>query len=147
MFIRTRQIKRRDTGGRPIKRYQAIWTENGREYRETFDTRELAQDKLDSVKTLLAQGQSPASLRERGREMFGVVAAHWLASRHDLKPRTRAEYENLLSTKTRARRNGDGSNHADLSITATFGNRPVNQIRREHIVVEPAQLKLHIRRD
>ena len=41
------------------------------EYRETFDTRELAQDKLDNVKKLLAQGQSPASLRDRG--IFGVV--------------------------------------------------------------------------
>jgi hypothetical protein len=65
--------------------------------RETYDTRELAQDKLDNVKKLLAQGQSPARLRERGRETFGVVAAQWLASRHDLKPRTRAEYENFLS--------------------------------------------------
>ena len=55
--------------------------------------------------------------RERGREMFGVVAAQWLANRHDLKPRTRAEYDNLLNAKTK-------SNHADLSITATFGHRP-----------------------
>jgi hypothetical protein len=62
--------------------------------------------------------------RERGRETFGVVAAQWLASRHDLKPRTRPEYENLLNAKTK-------SNHADLSITgATFGHRPVNQITR-----------------
>ena len=57
-------------------------------------------------------------------ETFGVVAAQWLASRHDLKPRTRPEYENLLNAKTK-------SNHADLPITgATFGHRPVNQITR-----------------
>jgi hypothetical protein len=61
--------------------------------------------------------------RERGRETFGVVAAQWLASRHDLKPRTRPDTRNLLNAKTK-------SNHADLSITATFGHHPVNQITR-----------------
>jgi integrase len=132
MHIRVRESARR-VKGKPIKRYQAVWYERGREYRETFDTREQAEDKLDDVKTQLAQGQSPASLRERGRESFGVVAAHWLASRHDLKPRTRAEYANLLSDKTRARRNVDGVSTADLSITAMFGDRPVNQIVRADI--------------
>jgi hypothetical protein len=81
------------------KRYQAVWLENGREFRATFDTRELAQGKLDGVKTLLVQGQSPASLREPGRETFGEVAAAWLVSRHDLKPRIPAEYANLLCLK------------------------------------------------
>ena len=109
------------------------WFEDGREYRETFDTRELAEDKLNRVKALLTQGQSPASLRERGRESFGVVAAQWLASRHDLKPRTRAEYDNLLSTKTRRLRDGNGKPTADLSITATFGDQPVNTITRADI--------------
>ena len=132
MHIRTRESSRR-VNGKPVKRYQAVWYEHSREFRETFDTRELAQDKLDSVKTLLAQGQSPASLRERGRETFGVVAAEWLASRHDLKPRTRAEYANLLSGKTRARRTGDGTSTADLSISATFDHRPVNEITRADI--------------
>ena len=132
MHIRTRESSRR-VNGKPVKRYQAVWSERGHEFRETFGTRELAQDKLDQVKTQLAQGQSPASLRERGREAFGVVAAQWLASRHDLKPRTRAEYANLLSDKTRARRNGDGASTADLSITATFGDWPVNEIMRADI--------------
>ena len=81
----------------------------------------------------LSQGQSPASLREHGRETFSAVAAAWLASRHDLKPRTRAEYANLLSGKTRARRNGDGVSTAGLSIAATFGDRPVNEIMRTDI--------------
>ncbi|PJE02320.1 tyrosine-type recombinase/integrase, partial [Mycobacterium sp.] len=132
MHIRVRDSRRR-VNGKPLKRYQAVWYEHGREYRETFDTRELAQDKLDRAKTLLAQGQSPASLRERGRETFGVVAAQWLASRHDLKPRTRAEYANLLSEKTRARRDGDGASTADLSISARFYHRPVNTITRADI--------------
>ena len=94
MHIRVRESGRR-VNGKPVKRYQSVWYEYGSEFRETFDTRELAQDKLDNVKMLLAQGQSAASLRERGRETFGVVAAQWLDSRHDLKPRTRAEYANL----------------------------------------------------
>jgi integrase len=81
---------------------------------------------------LLAQGQSAASLRERGQETFGVVAAAWLASRHDLKPRTRADYANLLSGKIRARRNGDVST-GDLSISSTFDRRPVNTITRADI--------------
>ncbi len=122
-----------DVAAATRERYQAVWYERHREYRETFDTRELAQDKLDRVKMQLSQGQSPASLREHGRETFSAVAAAWLASRHDLKPRTRAEYANLLSGKTRARRNGDGVSTAGLSIAATFGDRPVNEIMRTDI--------------
>jgi integrase len=72
-------------------------------------------------------------LRERGKESFSVVAAQWLASRHDLKPRTRGEYANVLASKTRARRNGDGASTADLSIAATFDHRPVNEILRADI--------------
>ncbi|MGV0774537.1 tyrosine-type recombinase/integrase [Mycolicibacterium elephantis] len=132
MHIRVRESSQRIKGKR-VKRYQAVWYEDGREYRETFDTRELAQDKLDGVKTQLAQGLSPASLRERGRETFGTVAAQWLGSRHDLKPRTRAEYENLLSDKKRPRRSADGDSTAHLSISATFGHRPVNEITRADI--------------
>lgn len=132
MHIRVRESGKR-VNGKPVKRYQAVWYEHGREYRETCDTRELAQDKLDRAKMLLSQGQSVASLRERGKETFGVVAAQWLDGRHDLKPRTRAEYANLLSGKTRARRNGDGASTADLSIAATFNHRPVNEIMRADI--------------
>ena len=50
-----------------------------------------------------------------------------------LKPRTRAEYENLLSAKTRALRDTDGNRIAALSIAATFGDRPVNEISRADI--------------
>ena len=132
MNIRVRDGGRR-VNGKPVKRYQAVWIEDGRRHTETFDTRELAQDKLDGVKTLLSQGKSPASLRERGRETFGVVAAQWLASRHDLKPATRAEYTNLLARKTRAHRDDDGVSTARLAIAATFGVRPVNEITRADI--------------
>ena len=33
-YIRVRETKRR-VKGKPIRRYQAIWTENGKEFRET----------------------------------------------------------------------------------------------------------------
>ena len=126
MHIRTRPSTRRDSRGRPIKRYQATWTENGRKRTETFDTREAAEDKLDRVKKLLAQGRSPSSLRELGRQPFGVVADQWLKSRHDVKPRYYAECKNLLAEKTKAK-------DADLSIAATFNHRPVNSITRNDI--------------
>jgi hypothetical protein len=50
-----------------------------------------------------------------------------------MKPRTRAGYENLLSAKTHILRDGDGKPTADLSIAATFGHRPVNEITRADI--------------
>ena len=132
MHIRTPQSRRR-VNGKPVKRYEATWIEDGIRHTETFDTREAAHDKLDDVKTLLSKGQSPAKLRERGRETFGVVAADWLASRHDLKPRTRAEYTNLLADKTKARRTRAGASTGDLSFASTFGHRPVNEIRRADV--------------
>lgn len=57
----------------------------------------------------------------------------WLAARHDLKPHTRAEYDNLLSAKTRTLRGTDGNSTAELSITATFGHRPISMITRADI--------------
>ena len=124
-YIRVRTTTRK-VRGKPQRRYQAIWVENGQTLSETFDTRQQAEARLDSIKTLLAQGQSPASLKERGQETFGVLAKAWLESRHDVKPRTRAAYENLLAEKTRKR--GE-----DLSIAATFNHRPINSITREQI--------------
>ncbi|RFZ61378.1 hypothetical protein DE4576_05474 [Mycobacterium marinum] len=129
---RTRDSRRR-VNGKPVKRYEATGIEDGTRHTETFDTREAAQDKLDDVKILLSKGQSPAKLRERGKETFAAVAADWLASRRDLKPRTRAEYANLLADKAKARRTPAGVSTADLSIAATFGHRRVNEIRRADV--------------
>lgn len=131
-YVKVRSSSRK-VRGRAVKRYQATWVEDGRTYAETFDTREAAEDRLERVKTLLAQGKSPASLREAGQATFATVATDWLAGRHDLKPRTRAEYTNLLATKTRARKAGDGVSSAELSIIATFGSRAVNSITRADV--------------
>ncbi|WP_304114857.1 hypothetical protein [Mycolicibacterium bacteremicum] len=61
------------------------------------------------------------------------MADEWLAGRHDLKPRTRAEYTNLLATKRRARKATDDTSTVDLSIAATFGARAVSSINRKDI--------------
>lgn len=124
-YIRVRESARK-VRGRAVKRYTAVWTEQGREFAETFDTREAAQDHIDKVKSLVAQGKSPSNLRDAGKATFSAVAADWLAGRHDLKPRTRAEYANLLATKTRGPMR-------ELSITATFGARAVNSITRADV--------------
>lgn len=63
-----------------------------------------------------------------GALTFSVAAGEWLASRHDLKPRTRAEYENLLRPKTRGPIATRG-----LSIDATFGGYPLSAITRQQI--------------
>lgn len=140
MYIRVRDSKRRDDRGRVIKRYTAVWVENGSEFGETFDTREGAQERLDRVKMLLGQGKSAAHLREAGKATFAAVADDWLAGRPDLKRRTRAQYANLLATKSRARRRADGESTGDLSISATFGSRAVNSITRAEIAKWVADL-------
>lgn len=63
-----------------------------------------------------------------GAMTFNRAAEEWLASRHDLKPRTRAEYENLLRPKTR----GPIATRR-LSIDAAFGGYPLNAITRQQI--------------
>ncbi|MGI1849940.1 hypothetical protein [Rhodococcus sp. SJ] len=63
-----------------------------------------------------------------GAVTFSPAAEEWLASRHDLKPRTRAEYENLLRPKTRGPIATRG-----LRIDATFGGYPLNAITRQQI--------------
>jgi integrase len=128
MYIRTREGTRRDARSRPVKRYQAVWVEDGRRHTETFDTRELAQDKLDNVKKLLGHGQSPAQLRELGSATFASVAALWVATRHDLKARTLAGYREMLSPATTRSRD-----MRDLGIDAVFGAKPVNEISRTDI--------------
>lgn len=126
-YVRVRDSARR-VNGKPVKRYQAVWFENGRRYTETFDTRELADNKLDRVKTLLLQGKSPASLRELGSETFRAVAAEWLATRHDVKRRTRAGHREKL--RPADQRKGD---MRTLGIDAVFGDKPVNEIRRSDL--------------
>lgn len=125
-YVKVR-ISARKVKGRAVKRYAGIYEENGTERSAgTFDTREAAQNAADEAERLLRQGKSPTILRDAGKATFDAVAAEWLASRHDLKPRTRAEYTNLLATKSRGKAR-------ELSIAATFGTRQVNSITRADV--------------
>lgn len=60
-----------------------------------------------------------------GAVSFSSAAEEWLESRHDLKPRTRAEYANLLSPKVKA--------DPALSIVEVFGGYPLDKITRQRI--------------
>lgn len=113
-------------------RYTALYSErDGSEHSAgTFGSEMAALKAAHDAEKLVSQGKSPASMRALGSETFGVVAAEWLASRHDLKPRVRREYANLLAPKTRARKDRNGVSTARLSIAATFGDQPVNDITR-----------------
>lgn len=127
-----RVITRKSAKG---KRYTGMYFEgDGSECSAgTFKTERAAIDAARDAERSVSQGKSPASLRDSGKATFATVADEWLAGRHDLKPRTRAEYTNLLATKSRARKTADGTSTADLSIAATFGVRAVNTITRKDI--------------
>lgn len=67
--------------------------------------------------------------RRSGAVTFREAAAAWLASRHDLKPRTRDGHASLLAAR-KAR-----TSAADLSIDATFGGWPLDKITRAYVSV------------
>ncbi|MCC9186417.1 tyrosine-type recombinase/integrase [Mycolicibacterium mageritense] len=129
-----RAITRKSAKG---NRHTAMYCESDGSERSagTFSNKKAALDAARDAETLVMQGKSPVSLRKLGSESFGVVAAEWLTGRHDLKPRTRRGYANLLATKTRAHKTIDAETNslvstAHLSIAATFGDRAMNTITR-----------------
>lgn len=99
---------------------------------ESFATREDAEARRDELNHQRRQHGGIVD-RRAGELLFTEAAQAWLASRTDLKQRTRAEYENLLRPKTRARKTADGVSTANLSIVATFGGRAVQAITRAEI--------------
>ncbi|MGV9713986.1 tyrosine-type recombinase/integrase [Gordonia sp. NPDC003424] len=137
--------------GRNTKRHEVVWREavtderglpipvnpdnpEGRKkYRsrqKSFTDRKAAEafrDKLNADK------HQPGGVSIPRDQLFAYAADAWLASRTDLKPRTRGEYENLLSPKTRARKDANGNSTAHLSIIATFGGKAVGSITRQQI--------------
>lgn len=70
-----------------------------------------------------------------GNTTFRTAAKQWLASRHDLKPTTRAEHRCALAPV--AKRRGDGKT---LGIDAVFGGYPLNAITRGQISAWVKQL-------
>ncbi|MDV7088673.1 tyrosine-type recombinase/integrase [Rhodococcus opacus] len=91
-----------------------------------FATKKAAEDYATTVEYNANRGTSFDP--KAGGFAFRQAAGEWLASRHDLKPRTHAEYANLLRPKT----TGSLAIRA-LSIDATFGGYPLNAVTRKQI--------------
>ncbi|MDH3022670.1 tyrosine-type recombinase/integrase [Gordonia alkanivorans] len=149
-WIKTYETKDRKRGKR-IRTYRVIWKETRRDDRglpipaseanpsgrkrstnrqRTFADREAAEQFRDEIN---AQKHQPGGVVVPRDQLFAHAADAWLASRTDLKPRTRGEYENLLSPKKRARKDANGNSTAHLSIIATFGGKAVGSITRQQI--------------
>ncbi|QYB02737.1 tyrosine-type recombinase/integrase [Rhodococcus sp. USK10] len=91
-----------------------------------FPTKKSAEDYATTVEYNATRGTTFDP--KAGGVAFRQAAGEWLASRHDLKPRTHAEYANLLRPKT----TGQLATRV-LSIDATFGGYPLNAITRKQI--------------
>lgn len=149
--IRARTTSGQHRNGRPVTHYEVRWREDVRDERglpvpvdparprgrkqqrtrqRSFRDRTAAEQFRDSLNT---ERHQPGGVAVPRDQLFAHVADAWLASRTDLKPRTRAEYANLLSPKKRARRDSAGRSTAYLSIIATFGGSAVGSITRQQI--------------
>lgn len=92
---------RRDENNRPID-YVVGWYENTHDgdgspkrkrKRETFATREAAQDRVDEINSKLSRGLSPAALRDAGkRPLSHYATAYFDGCEGNVKPRVVADY-------------------------------------------------------
>lgn len=91
-----------------------------------FRTRKAAEDYATETADKIRRGVyfDPKA----GRMLFRDAAQLWLASRHDLKPTTKAGHEAALASASTRR--GDGKT---LGIDAVFGGYPLNKITRDQI--------------
>ncbi|MFC9363197.1 hypothetical protein ACFTZB_42360 [Rhodococcus sp. NPDC057014] len=83
---------------------------------QSFATPEAAEARRDELN---AERRQPGGIVVPRDQLFAHAAEAWLASRTDLKPRTRGEYENLLKPKARARKDCKGNSTVEL--TSSFG--------------------------
>jgi integrase len=101
------------------------------------DGRERSESKFRTRKLALAHGAQKEADAARGltfdphagKTTFRDAAAMWLATRADLKPRTRREYGQMLAPATV--RKGD---MRTLGLDAVFGGYPVSKITRTRVV-------------
>lgn len=99
----------------PKKRYQARVNHAGRRYERTFDRLADARRWRDATLTDLRRD---VFIDERlGRTLFRDVAASWLKTLRNKKPKTRAGYEQIL------RRH----------LLPAFGSKPIGKIRPSHV--------------
>lgn len=88
-----------------------------------FTNKKAADDYANDIDYNQRRGQTWDP--KAGAVTFSSAAEEWLQGRHDLKPRTRAEYANLLSPKVKA--------DPALSIVEVFGGYPLDRITRQRI--------------
>ncbi|MGW0042263.1 tyrosine-type recombinase/integrase [Rhodococcus sp. NPDC003348] len=120
-------VQKRTTKGGAVRYVVKYRTPDGKgRSKGGFTTKKAAEDYATEVEYNTNRGQTWDA--KAGAVPFASAAGEWLESRHDLKPRTRAEYENLLRPKTRGPIATRG-----LSIDATFGGYPLNAITRQQI--------------
>ncbi|WP_068275545.1 tyrosine-type recombinase/integrase [Aldersonia kunmingensis] len=149
--IRTRTITQQHRNGRAVTHHEVRWREDVRderglpipvdlahpEGRKQQRTRQRSFHDKDAAERfrdeLNAAKHRPGGVVVPKDQLFAYAAEAWLASRTDLKPRTRGEYENLLSPKKGARKDAHGNSTAHLSIIATFGGKAVGSITRQQI--------------
>ncbi|GGF13023.1 tyrosine-type recombinase/integrase [Williamsia phyllosphaerae] len=149
--IRTRTTTQQHRNGRGVTHYEVRWREDVRDERglplpydpahpagrrlqrtrqKSFRDRAAAEAYCDQLN---AEQHLPGGVVVPRDQLFAHAADAWLASRTDLKARTRAEYGNLLEPKKRARKDANGNSTAHLSIIATFGGVSVGSITRQRI--------------
>lgn len=149
--IRTRTTTQQHRNGRPVAHWEVRWREDVRDARglpvpvdpnrpegrkqqrtrqKSFRDKDAAEQFRDRLNS---ERHAPGGVSVAKDQLFAHAADAWLASRTDLKPRTRGEYESLLSPKKRARRDANGNSTAHLSIIATFGGKAVGSITRQQI--------------
>ena len=83
---------RHGSGRRWRARY---YDSSGRRHAQHFDRKTDAQRWLDSVTTAVGTGSYVDP--NRSKVTLGVVAEQWMAGKINLKPTTRARYENALT--------------------------------------------------
>lgn len=81
----------------PGKRWLARWVgDDGQERARSFGRKSQAQAHIVEITTLLTTGSYADP--HRGAITFDTVATDWLASKVNLKPKTKAGYESVLET-------------------------------------------------
>lgn len=114
--------KRTRTDGKPAYLVKYRTPDGKHRTKGGFPTKKAAEAYATTVEFTVNRGSvfDPRS----GGVVFRDAAAAWLASRHDLKPRTRAGYEYALAPrKRRSLTTGRG-------IDATWGGWPINKMTR-----------------
>jgi len=117
--------KRMRSDGKPVYLVKYRTPDGRSRTKGGFVTRKSAEAYANTVNFNTARGAvfDPRS----GMVHFRVAAGDWLASRHDLKERTRAEYAHALAPRKRR------SATASWGIDETWGAFPINKMTRAGI--------------